>query len=336
MTELRQKINNIVEEKNTKVVPENIRAGRTMFDVEGTFSSDANATASDILKDKTAYVNGEKIEGTYEPLDTSDANATASDIMKDKTAYVNGVKVVGTHEDASGESEYNAIIKDNGNQTFVFGKSSLIKINSFYISGNNLSSAFSSSINLEEVINLNIPNCTDIRYAFENCSKLKKVTLKNTNNITNFNYTFSNCNLLSEISGIFSSLKINYIRGTFQNCKSLTTIPKFECGKVIGVTNPFEGCINLRNMGGLKNLGKGYTSKTTNDSNYKLDLSSCTNLTHDSLINVINNLYDLNLTYNVANGGTLYTQQLILGSTNLAKLTAEEIAIATNKGWTVS
>jgi hypothetical protein len=67
-----------------------------------------------------------------------------------------------------------------------------------------------------------------------------------------------------------------------------------------------------------------------------LNLSTCTALTHDSLINVINGLYDLNLTYDVANGGTLYTQTLNLGSTNKAKLTAEEIAIATAKGWTVS
>lgn len=52
-------------------------------------------------------------------------------------------------------------------------------------------------------------------------------------------------------------------------------------------------------------------------------------------MDVINKLYDLNLTYDVANGGTLYTQVLSLGDTNKEKLTAEEIAIATNKGWTV-
>jgi hypothetical protein len=86
----------------------------------------------------------------------------------------------------------------------------------------------------------------------------------------------------------------------------------------------------------FKNFGKGYERKTSNNSGYKVDFSDCNELTHESLMDVINNLYDLNLTYDVANGGTLYTQQLVIGSTNMAKLSADEIAIATNKGWSVS
>lgn len=46
-------------------------------------------------------------------------------------------------------------------------------------------------------------------------------------------------------------------------------------------------------------------------------------------MNLINNLYD------IASKGCK-TQQLKLGATNLAKLSEEEIAIATNKGWSVS
>ncbi len=44
----------------------NIAAGKTIFGIEGVYTSDANALASDMIKDKTAYVNGNKITGTIE------------------------------------------------------------------------------------------------------------------------------------------------------------------------------------------------------------------------------------------------------------------------------
>ena len=50
---------------DANLISENIKAGVTVFNVEGTFTSDADAAAEDIAKDKTAYVNGEKITGTH-------------------------------------------------------------------------------------------------------------------------------------------------------------------------------------------------------------------------------------------------------------------------------
>ena len=92
----------------------------------------------------------------------------------------------------------------------------------------------------------------------------------------------------------------------------------------------FGSCGRLANLGGLENLGQAYlTTAAANYNNYTLNLSSCSQLTHDSLMNVINNLYD------IATKGC-NTQKLQLGSTNLAKLTEDEIQIATAKGWTVS
>lgn len=43
---------------------DNIPAGKSIFGVNGTFTSDADATADDIRQGKTAYVNGVKITGT--------------------------------------------------------------------------------------------------------------------------------------------------------------------------------------------------------------------------------------------------------------------------------
>lgn len=57
---------------------------------------DANAISSDIISGKTAYVNEQKVTGTFNGKDSSDADAVASEIVLGKTAYVNNQKIVGT------------------------------------------------------------------------------------------------------------------------------------------------------------------------------------------------------------------------------------------------
>lgn len=73
-----------------------IYGGQTLIDL-----TDANLGKNDgdqILSGKTAYGNdGEKITGTCTfDADTSDANATAAEILSGQTAYVNGQKITGT------------------------------------------------------------------------------------------------------------------------------------------------------------------------------------------------------------------------------------------------
>ena len=170
-----------------------------------------------------------------------------------------------------------------------------------------------------ETLNLNhfdTSKVTSMQSMFTNSSKLKNIIINNfnTSNVTN-------------MSAMFSTLsKLEYI-----------DLSSFDMSKITNIYNMFGNCANIKTIISFKNLGKGYTQKSNNYSDYILNVSYHKSLTHESLVDVITNgLYDLNLTYNVANGGTLYTQKLQLGSTNMAKLTADEIAIATNKGWTVS
>lgn len=92
----------ISDTEAAKITASNIRSGVSILGVtgsleEGVDTSDATASASQILSGKTAYVNGSKLTGTctYD-ADTSDATASAASIESGKTAYVNGSKVTGT------------------------------------------------------------------------------------------------------------------------------------------------------------------------------------------------------------------------------------------------
>ena len=63
------KLQDILDDKNTNLKPENLKQGVTCLGVEGTMqsgidTSDASAVAEDISINKTAYVNGQKITGT--------------------------------------------------------------------------------------------------------------------------------------------------------------------------------------------------------------------------------------------------------------------------------
>lgn len=116
----------------------------------------------------------------------------------------------------------------------------------------------------------------------------------------------------------------------FSASYDFVTIPEYNAENVVNVLNAFLNMLNLVTFGGLKDLGKNFdTTKSDNWFYYNFNLSSSSKLTYESLMNVINNLYDIK-------SKGCNTQQLMLGSTNLAKLTAEEIAIATEKGWSVS
>lgn len=203
-----------------------------------------------------------------------------------------------------------------------------------------------SEITELDLSNFNTNKVTNFRYMFNGCRKLIKVNLSNfdTSNVTNVNGMFYSCSMLTELDlSNFNTSKVTDIGSMFNSCTKLTklNLGSFDMSKATNCANMLSNCINLTSLISFKDLGKAYTQKTTNHSNYKLDLSACTQLTHESLMDVINNLYDLNLTYNVANGGTLYRQQLKLGSTNLAKLTATEegqlaLAEADRKGWNVT
>ena len=153
--------------------------------------------------------------------------------------------------------------------------------------------------------------------------------LLETDKITNTEGMFNVCELIKTIPNINTS-NVTNMSEMFYGCIVLETLPKLNCSNVERINDVVTNCTKLQNIGGFENLGQAY--KTTMGANYyyyKLALSFSNNLTHDSLMNVINNLYDIK-------SKGCNAQSLVLGSTNLAKLTAEEVAIGTSKGWSIS
>ena len=192
----------------------------------------------------------------------------------------------------------------------------------------NMSNLFFNCTSLTAIPQLDTSKVTYMNSMFYNCSSLITVPQLDTSSVINMSNLFFNCTSLTAIPQLDTS-KVTYMNYMFYNCSSLITVPELDASSVTNIAYMFIVNSKLTNMGGLKNLGMAYlTTQSANYSNYKLDLSYSP-LTHESLMNVINNLYDIK-----TKGCNV--QQLVLGSTNLAKLTAEEIAIATNKGFNVS
>ena len=76
------------------LLDENIKTGITLFEKVGTFTSDATAASSDILLNKTAYVNGEKITGIIPSKDKQTFTPSTEDQIISSGQYLSGVQTV--------------------------------------------------------------------------------------------------------------------------------------------------------------------------------------------------------------------------------------------------
>ena len=214
-----------------------------------------------------------------------------------------------------------------------------------------------------EIANLDTSNITEMNEMFRDCTSLTHLDLSgfNTSKVTSMFRMFDTCPNLthldlrgfdtSKVTSMFSmfaycrELKTLYLSDfdtskltnmyqMFESCTKLTNIPKLNASNVINVHNFVNDCTRLTDFGGLENLGQAYlTTQSANYSNYKLELSRSSGLTEQSLINVLNNLYDIKTK-------GCNAQQVVLGRYNLSKLTSEEgqqaLSNAQAKGWTVS
>ena len=176
---------------------------------------------------------------------------------------------------------------------------------------------------------------TSMSSMFSNCSKLTSVPLFNTSNVTNMSNMFYYCSKLTSVP-LFNTSKVTNMREMFSSCSSLTSVPSFDTSNVTDMINMFSSCSSLTSVpsfdtSNVTNMNWMFSSCSSLETIHminigsSLDISASTKFTREALLEIIGNLKTVT-----------DTKTLTIGSTNLAKLTEEDKAIATNKGWTLA
>ena len=257
---------------------------------------------------------------------------------------------------------------DNGtNFTWMFAYCPLLKEIPETIktdNGTNIENMFYGCSSLREIPEtIKTDKCSSLAGVFSYCFSLVTIpeTIK-TSHITSFSMTFNTCSSLRELPKNFNTDSATSLSSAFSGCTSLKEIPYLNTSKVSAynfssslpsgtgliklknfILNPSISYPSVPNSSCLTDLSMDISGCTQSQltampnslpslTNFEslgsidvaMNFSKCPYLTHASLMNILNSLSEVTSTL-----------KLTLGEINLAKLTEEEIAIATSKGWSI-
>ena len=170
---------------------------------------------------------------------------------------------------------------------------------------------------------LNTSKVTQWYCTFENCRKLIELPELDTSAGTGFQYTFANTFLVTEIPACYDFSNATATLNIFSG-SGITTIHTLDLGNATDlVTDNQSGIKYNSSLNGMNPLTtiESFVGPSVNFRIFNTNV----NLTHDSLLVILNGLPE------VSDGQILY-----IGSVPYAKLSASDIAIATDKGWTVT
>ena len=312
------------------LTPEKLVAGNTIIGVKGTATSldtsDADAIAEDILINKTAYVNGQKITGTL-PLfpNTSTftvSNAGVTNNIEDSTLDLTTINTTKQILDSNVSMNFNADYSDvataigltaekiKSGET-ILGVEGTYEGNAGDDVSNYISSEKGTGITsgrltdyIVQIPMIDTSELTSMSNMFQYFNMLKTIPLIDTSKVTTMTNMFSNCLNLQTIPLINTS-EVTSMTNMFEYCYSLQTIPLIDTSKVTSMGNMFYHCDALTSIPQID------TSKVTSIGNMfaycsslqtvpVLDFSSatgmykvfnhCEALSNDSLNNILASL----------------------------------------------
>lgn len=219
-----------------------------------TDTTDGTASSNDILLNKIAYSNGEKLIGTIESETIPEVNQNTT--LNTANKYITDNIIINIENKnpyiASSDEEMESYLQDIkylGSFVKFTGISELYVTNEIYrvaTTGNPTQyEPAGSTLSLKDI--LNIRNGQNLFY---NCINLTNdqlnsiIKFDDTENVTNMSYMFSNCKNLTSIPQLNTS-NVTNMYSMFNSCSHLTTIPLLNTSKVTNMNNMFSGCYNL-------------------------------------------------------------------------------------------
>ena len=203
------------------------------------------------------------------------------------------------------------------------GNKSLIGINGIYSTNSSLTDCsymFANCESLESIPLFDTSNVTTMSHMFESCKSLTTIPQLDTSNVTSMWYTFGDCTSLTTIPQLDTS-NVTKMAYTFSRCSSLKSLPELDFRNITDADYMFgdSNLTTLTDLGGFRDLQVSLFHS----------LDRLPNLTVQSIMNVIDKTYGYI-------GPGFDPRYLQLGTTNLNKLTDEQKAVATNKGWVLT
>ena len=309
--------NTIIVTKPENFLASNIKKGEVIAGITGTFEGNPKPEQS-----KTVEFNpGSADSITIAPdegyvLSSIEVGKPATMIPSNIKSGVNIGGVVGTYEASGGGGSSEDRLK---------------KLLDTTKSAKYLFSAYTGT-SVDDIIQPNdTENITTMYYMFDSCSDLTSIPQFNTSNVTNMQNMFSSCTNLTAVPVLDTSNVITMMN-MFYDCTALTTIPQLNTSNVANMSNMFSGCTNLTtiptldvgkvtNLSGMFSACSKLKSILMTNIGVALDIHFSTKFEREDLLVILNNLKTVTS-----------SKKLTMGATNLAKLTAEDKAIATNKG----
>ena len=248
---------------------------------------DYNSKFSDDSTTKNVFINAEGLS----------SNAYISTLFNFDTNVIENIEII----NSSHITKFSHMVENMQHIKTIFADTS---------GATEMQFMFADSV-IENPPYLNTSNVTNVEGMFSKCANLKNIPPYDFSKVSNMKTTFFICPNITSVPYL-DTHNVTSIEYCFSECAKLESVPLLDFSNVSNTNLAFYGCTSLKNVGGFTGL------------KVDIEFKYSPLLTHDSALNVIDNL--------AASSG----HKVVFKKTTFDTLTPAEIAKATSKGWTIT